>query len=150
MAGETAARKRPGRPARDLSGLTFNMLTAVRRVPGSSPPKWLCQCACGNPVLAEVVSTSLTSGQVKSCGCLRVTWSALRSQQVSRLAANLASLNDIMAELTSVVSVDPGFTQMVHDLLKHHNWSLGYEWHGESAPAGWVPPWEKPDGEDAG
>lgn len=55
---------------KDLTGKKINMLTAIRPV-GKKYKKtvWLCKCDCGNFI--EVVGTSLSSGNTKSCGCLR-------------------------------------------------------------------------------
>lgn len=50
-----------------ISGVTFNRLTAIHKIAGSD--KWLCKCACGSEV--AVRGASLTSGNTKSCGCLR-------------------------------------------------------------------------------
>ncbi len=55
----------------DLTGQTFGLLTAI------SPTKkrrrhcvvWQCLCACGNH--REVATTDLSTGDVRSCGCLR-------------------------------------------------------------------------------
>ena len=57
--------------ARDISGETFGLLTAIaptdKRENGSVV--WSCRCKCGNN--AEVPLIRLTSGNVKSCGCLK-------------------------------------------------------------------------------
>lgn len=60
---------RPGQ--KDISGLRFGKLTALspteeRGYGGSTI--WLCKCDCGNEVKAEL--KQLTSGCMKSCGCL--------------------------------------------------------------------------------
>lgn len=47
------------------------------------------------------------------------------------IAANLASLNEIIAELTAKVSDDPEFTAMVRELLREHSHALGYQFQGE-------------------
>ena len=65
-----------GPKAEDLTGQTFNMLTAIQRV--EPDPKyvkhfgcalWLCKCKCGK--MAVVRSHDLKSSHTKSCGCLR-------------------------------------------------------------------------------
>lgn len=59
----------------DLTGQTFNRLTVIRRVEdhiqksGSKKVSWLCRCQCGN--YCVVASTSLKSGNTKSCGCYK-------------------------------------------------------------------------------
>lgn len=57
---------------KDLSNQKFGRLTAIKTV-GTHETKqlyvWLCKCDCGNEV--EVRSDNLTSGETKSCGCLK-------------------------------------------------------------------------------
>lgn len=45
--------------------------------------------------------------------------------------ANLASLNDIIAELTAKVSDDREFTAMVRELLRGHSRALGFQFQGD-------------------
>lgn len=55
---------------KDLSGQRFGKLIVVQRV-GSSKNKhatWLCQCDCGKTTIVD--SSSLISGNTKSCGCI--------------------------------------------------------------------------------
>ncbi len=55
------------------------------------------------------------------------------------IAANLASLNEIVTELTSVASRDPEFRDLVRNLLRDHSWSLGVAFqgmHGDQQEAG--------------
>lgn len=57
---------------KDLSGMRFGRLTALRP---STQRKgghilWQCRCDCGSSVLA--VSSDLTNGRKTSCGCLSV------------------------------------------------------------------------------
>ena len=55
---------------RDIAGHRFGHLIAVRRA-GSIAGKsiWECRCDCGG--LSSVRLTDLTTGKVKSCGCVR-------------------------------------------------------------------------------
>lgn len=57
--------------SKDLTGRRFGRLTAIERVPDPDArrPMWWCQCDCGNET--TVMSTDLTMGCVKSCGCLQ-------------------------------------------------------------------------------
>lgn len=60
---------RPGQ--RDISGMRFGKLTAVRPVEergSTGGVVWLCRCDCGGEVRAEL--RQLVSGMRKSCGCL--------------------------------------------------------------------------------
>lgn len=49
-----------------LDGRRFGRLVVLRRGAGA---KWICQCDCGRVTL--VVTTNLTKGNSKSCGCAR-------------------------------------------------------------------------------
>lgn len=57
---------------KNIAGQRFGRLTALRRTgdTGHCGFIWECQCDCGN--LKHSDTGSLTSGNVKSCGCLRV------------------------------------------------------------------------------
>lgn len=58
---------------KDLTGNKVGMLTIISYTPGSGDGvnrvhgKWLCMCDCGKEI--SVVTSSLTSGRTKSCGC---------------------------------------------------------------------------------
>lgn len=52
---------------KDITGNKYNRLTALRIV-SYKPVKWECRCDCGN--IHIVSASNLTTGQVKSCGCL--------------------------------------------------------------------------------
>jgi hypothetical protein len=51
----------------DLTNRMFDRLTVEG--PGKRPRHWRCRCQCG--VTKDVHATSLTSGNTRSCGCLR-------------------------------------------------------------------------------
>lgn len=56
----------------DLSGKRFGRLVVIKDTGKRNKSKkilWLCKCNCGN--IVEVVAQSLTSGDTKSCGCLK-------------------------------------------------------------------------------
>lgn len=60
------------RTSRDLIGCNFGKLTVISLVTEHRRPslsRWLCQCSCGKQ--SQVVATFLTTGNTKSCGCLR-------------------------------------------------------------------------------
>lgn len=58
------------RLASNISGERFGRLTAYKIGPPSGrETRWWCLCDCGNAKLAR--RTTLVSGNVKSCGCLR-------------------------------------------------------------------------------
>lgn len=53
----------------DLTGRRFGRLVAIKRVGSiSGKAAWLCRCDCGGK--ATVPSSSLTSGNTRSCGCI--------------------------------------------------------------------------------
>lgn len=55
---------------KDLTGQRFGRLVALKMVKdGSKKIKWLCKCDCGNEKV--VAAWCLTSGNTKSCGCLK-------------------------------------------------------------------------------
>lgn len=63
------SRLRPGQ--KDLTGMRFGRLVAVEPTDGrgkGGETVWKCRCDCGNEITA--VSTHLTHGFKKSCGCL--------------------------------------------------------------------------------
>lgn len=49
------------------------------------------------------------------------------NEQVQNMAANLATLNDIVYALVCHVSDDPDFIELVKSVLKMHSRSLGFE-----------------------
>ena len=51
-------------------GKIFSRLTVIEQAKSTKGKRvWLCQCECGNKHRATTYM--LTSGQVKSCGCLK-------------------------------------------------------------------------------
>lgn len=57
---------------RDLTGQKFGRLTVRERLRSDEKRGgviWLCDCECGNTI--EVLTKRLTSGNTKSCGCLK-------------------------------------------------------------------------------
>ena len=57
---------------KDLIGQKFGRLTVVARGENTSYGKatWVCACECGRQKEKTVTSYDLTSGKVRSCGCL--------------------------------------------------------------------------------
>lgn len=59
-----------GGRVKDLTGLTFHMLTVLWQEKSKDGyARWLCQCECTK--LKIVRGHSLTTGNTKSCGCMR-------------------------------------------------------------------------------
>ncbi len=59
------------------------------------------------------------------------------SDELQKIKVNLASLNEIIAEMVFVVGKDQGFNEMVRNTLRDHSWSLGFEFQGQRAPVAW-------------
>lgn len=63
------------KPRKNLVGAKFDRLTVVEQAEDYVSPKgehytqWKCRCKCGNYVVVR--QKGLTSGETKSCGCLR-------------------------------------------------------------------------------
>ena len=55
----------------DLTGKRFGKLTAIEPLKERKNKRivWKCKCDCGN--YANVISTYLTNGDTKSCGCIK-------------------------------------------------------------------------------
>lgn len=53
---------------KDLTGMKFGRLEVLERL-GGSPTEYLCLCSCGNTVVVR--GGNLSSGNTKSCGCMR-------------------------------------------------------------------------------
>lgn len=56
---------------KDLTGQIFGRLTVleINQTTSTKRLSWLCRCNCGN--IVSITGENLTSGQTKSCGCLR-------------------------------------------------------------------------------
>lgn len=56
----------------DLIGQKFGKLTVIDKTRnGNKPrPRWVCKCECGN-IINTPTTNSLTSGNTKSCGCIK-------------------------------------------------------------------------------
>jgi hypothetical protein len=50
---------------------------------------------------------------------------------VDAIAANIATINEVLAELTVVVSDDPEFSALVRETLRDHSHALGFSFQGD-------------------
>ena len=66
----------------DLTGKRFGRLTVTERVNNTKRTSWKCMCDCGGVKI--VVGDNLTSGKVRSCGCLRKEVSAVLVRSISK------------------------------------------------------------------
>lgn len=83
-----------GRPAVDITGQRFGMLTAERKEGQDTygRPLWRCQCDCGG--VHHVTSTRLRSGNTQSCGCI------LRTHKVDHTGQRFGMLTAIRPVFT--------------------------------------------------
>ena len=54
--------------AKDITGQTYESLTAILPIYYENKTGWLCKCKCGN----EVITVISQWGHVKSCGCISI------------------------------------------------------------------------------
>lgn len=70
--------------AKDLSGKRFGRLVALEpteeRDKSSETVIWRCKCDCGNT--KNISSYLLTSGRVRSCGCLQKEWAKKQGNNI--------------------------------------------------------------------
>ena len=73
--------------AKDLTGMRFGRLAVVSKTEerdSTGSVVWICKCACGSVV--RVAGRNLTTGRIKSCGCLK------SEKLVERTKRNLAGM----------------------------------------------------------
>jgi hypothetical protein len=58
----------------------------------------------------------------------------------------LASLNELIIEMTAATSPGTEWTEMVYLVFRDCTWALGLPFREQHAPAGWTPPWDRPEG----
>lgn len=98
-------------------GDTFSRLTALSRVEGSRPARFLCQCACG--VRKQVVGHSLLAGGTKSCGCLnyetrrRTDNKAVKHGEARR--GSLTRTYEAWADMRDRVASNPRYAHLTID-----------------------------------
>lgn len=68
---------------KDISGRKFGLLTALYPVNSSGKRKWKCKCDCGNFI--DVIVDRLTTGNTKSCGCIK----SYGEQRIQKILQNL-------------------------------------------------------------
>lgn len=56
-------------PRKDLTGVQFGLLIARKRVRGSSPTRWWCDCKCGRTVQIPISGLTVNAPHRTSCGC---------------------------------------------------------------------------------
>lgn len=63
-------------------------------------------------------------------------WSQRADRMAQEMAANLASINEILAEMVSAAAA-PEFAEVAVTTLRDHSWRLGFTFQGARPPAGW-------------
>jgi hypothetical protein len=58
----------------------------------------------------------------------------------------LASLNELIIEMTAATSPGTEWAEMVYLVFRDCTWALGLPFREQRAPAGWTPPWDRPEG----
>lgn len=53
----------------DLTGSQYGKLKVIKQVESEDRTKWLCICDCGESIIVKGVY--LTTGETRSCGCLK-------------------------------------------------------------------------------
>lgn len=63
--------KKTAKNIKHLTGQTFGKLTVIEALPErkNGQVQWQCKCACGN--CTTVITSYLTNGDTKSCGCYK-------------------------------------------------------------------------------
>ena len=71
-----------GKPKTDLIGQKFGLLTVLSfsYIDQHRHSVWKCQCDCGT--IKEISRCELTTGKVKSCGCLKQSFGSYLIQQI--------------------------------------------------------------------
>ena len=70
--------------AKDLRGQVFGRLTVLYRVAAEGKKaRWKCRCECGNTITP--LTSDLTTGHTKSCGCLKNQYTDLTGQKFGDL-----------------------------------------------------------------
>lgn len=93
---------------------------------------WHCKCDCGNEI--DVSSTSLSSGNTRSCGCLRADVSRLNGERIRKL-----NRYDLSGEygIGYTSKEEPFyFDKEDYDIIKKYTWSYNPDKYVVSFPFG--------------
>ena len=105
------------RKPKDLVGMVFGRLTAKRldteskqviTKDGYTRYRWWCECSCGNPNLKSVLACHLTSGKIRSCGCLTQENCSQLQLKVEDYVKNNCNCNRINHEYNcNIIAINP-------------------------------------------
>lgn len=120
----------------DRTGQKFGRLTLIERVENnkSNQVQWKCRCDCGKEVIVK--SYSLTTGQTKSCGCLKKEQNYINIAKVKHNMTN-TRLYNIWRNMKSrclnpnnkrhKFYFDKGITvcdEWKNDFMNFYNWAI--------------------------
>lgn len=98
----------------DLSKQVFGKLTVIEKVNNISKRKtsnhvyWKCLCKCGKEVIVR--GTSLTSGNTKSCGCIKKDYAQIRNKRFNNY--------DFSKTIALVIRVKMKFSFLTKKIMK--------------------------------
>ena len=58
----------------------------------------------------------------------------------------LASLNELVTQMTAATTPGTEFAEMVYLVFRDCTWALGLPFREQHPQAGWTPPWDRPEG----
>lgn len=116
----------------DLTGRTFGRLTVLSRAENGKGGKsrWLCKCRCGNECIVH--SSSLVSGNTRSCGCLR------REESHNRSTTHGMSKSPLFAVWRAMVGRCENPNNKSYPYYGGKGISVCKEWHGSSTFFEWA------------
>lgn len=66
---------------KNLTGQIFGKLTVIKFVDCKIYARWLCECSCDAKNQIIIIGASLTSGNTRSCGCLKNELTSIRRKK---------------------------------------------------------------------
>lgn len=120
----------------DRTGQKFGRLTLIKRVENNkfNQVQWKCRCDCGKEVIVKAYS--LTTGQTKSCGCLKKEQNYINIAKVKHNMTN-TRLYNIWRDMKSrclnpnnkrhKFYFDKGITvcdEWKNDFMNFYNWAI--------------------------
>lgn len=119
----------------DLTGKTFGKLTVLYQdeddyisPAGKHYSKWVCQCSCKEKNIISVMTSQLTSGKTKSCGCFKVEKASKRLKKGNKY--------DLSKEYGIGYCNNTGkefyFDLEDYDKIKNYSWNENYHGYAEA------------------
>jgi hypothetical protein len=106
----------------DITGMTFNKLTVLRRVENSKSggSRWLCRCSCDEHTEKIVSWSRLVNSVIKSCGCIRKE--VCKSKHKYNTYKELK--NDIIEGISSNTNEKFYFSKKHYEKVKMYYWRI--------------------------